>query len=218
MRLVHLIALEEEGGAQVAHHADGGLGHGVLHGFEHGLCRVEEVHGVLAEVADVDVGPDRDAAGGRLGLAGQHLEKGGFAGAVHADHGDLLLPPDHAARRRRRPIFWPPSGRGQTLPRLSRRHHIITAARRLGKLEPDDLLLRRQLDALDLLDLLHPRLHLGGMGGAGGEAGDELLLLGQHLLLAAVAGQQLLAPDLPFAQVKVVVAAVGGDGAGWPPR
>ncbi len=50
------------------------------------------------------------------------------------------------------------------------------------------------------------------MRGAGGKAGDELLLLGQHLLLAAVAGQQLLAADLPLAQVEIVVAAVGGDG------
>ncbi len=50
------------------------------------------------------------------------------------------------------------------------------------------------------------------MGGAGGEAGDEFLLLGEHLLLALVAGQQLLAADLPLPLVEIVVAAVGGDG------
>jgi len=51
------------------------------------------------------------------------------------------------------------------------------------------------------------------MGGAGGEAGDELLLLGQHLLLPPVAGQQLVAADLPLLQIEIVVAAVGGDPA-----
>jgi len=41
----------------------------------------------------------------------------------------------------------------------------------------------------------------------------QLLLFGEHFLLAAVAGQKLLAPDFPLAQVKVVVAAVRGDRA-----
>ncbi|OPZ57390.1 MAG: hypothetical protein BWY87_01642 [Deltaproteobacteria bacterium ADurb.Bin510] len=50
------------------------------------------------------------------------------------------------------------------------------------------------------------------MRSAGGETGDELLFLGQHVLLAAVAGQQLLAPDLALALVEVVVAAIGRDG------
>ncbi len=51
------------------------------------------------------------------------------------------------------------------------------------------------------------------MGGPGGEAGDELLLLGEHLLLAAEAGLELLPADLPLPQVEVEVAAVGGGGA-----
>ena len=49
--LVHRVPLEEEGGAEVAQHADVGLGENVLHRFKDRLTRVKDVHGVLAEVA-----------------------------------------------------------------------------------------------------------------------------------------------------------------------
>jgi hypothetical protein len=107
--------------------------------------------------------------------------------------------------------FSRPSGRD--LAEVVELDHIVAAARRLGKVEPEGALLSRNLDPFDLGNLLDPRLHLGGVRRARRETGDELLLLGEHLLLAAVAGQQLLTPDFPFLQVEVVVAAVGGDRA-----
>ena len=167
---------------------------------------------MLAEIAGIDVGPQVQAAGRRLRLARQHLQEGGFAGAVDADHGDLLLAPDHPgdpAEDR----FLAPVGTGPDLAEAVEPDHVVAAARRLGELEFDGPLLGRDLDPLDLGDLLDPRLHLGGMGCPRREAGDELLFLGEHLLLAAVAGQKLLAPDLPFPEVEIVVAAVGGDRA-----
>ncbi len=88
--------------------------------------------------------------------------------------------------------------------------NVVAAAGRFGKLELDEPLLGRQFDPLDLLQLLDPRLHLGGVTHPRPEAGNEILLFGKHLLLAPVTGQQLFPPDFPLAQVKIIVAAVGG--------
>ena len=57
---------------------------------------IEDVHGMLAEIAGADAGAEI-----RLPVVGSvwpadDLEEGRFAGAVDADHGDLLLPPDRA--------------------------------------------------------------------------------------------------------------------------
>ena len=48
------------------------------------------------------------------------------------------------------------------------------------------------------------------MGGTGGKTGNELLLLGKHLLLPFITGLELLAANLTFPQIEVVVAAIGG--------
>ena len=207
--LVDIIALEEEGGAEVADHADIGLGHGRLHGCGHRHLTVEQVHGMLAEIADLDVGADGHRAGGRLGLPGQHLEQGGLAGPVAAGEGDFFLPSNHA-RKAIEHLAGGVVGLQPDFAKAIEPANVVTAAGRLGKLEPHHPLLRRQLDPLDLLQLLDARLHLGGMGNPRPEAGDEVLLLGQHLLLAPVTGQQLFPADLPLAQVKIIVAAVGG--------
>ena len=209
---VDIIPLKQKGGAEVAQRTEMGLRHGILDRVQDGLPGVEDIHGMLGEIPGIDVGPQIQTPGRRFRLARQHLQEGGFAGAIDADHGDLLLAPDRPRDAAEDRLF-SPVGTGPDLAQGLDPGHIVAAARRLGKLEFDGPLLRRDLDPLDLGNLLDPGLDLGGMGSPGRETGDELLFLGEHLLLAAVAGQKLLAPDFPFPQVKVVVAAVGGDGA-----
>ena len=174
---------------------------------------------MLAEIAGADVGAEQQgcrcsARSGRLMI----LKQGRFAGPVDPDHGDLLLPPDRAGEAAEHLFLLVRPAVCQTLPRSSRCRTSSPLRGGTGKSKRDGPLLGRQFDPFDLVDLLDPRLDLGGMGGPGGEAGDELLFLGQHLLLPAVAGQQLFAADLPLLQVEIVVAAVGGDRCGWPPR
>jgi hypothetical protein len=67
------------------------------------------------------------------------------------------------------------------------------------------------LDLLDLVELLDPGLHLGGLGGLGLEPLDETHLLGQHGLLALVGGLGLGLVEGALALVEVVVAGVAGE-------
>jgi len=209
--LFHVVALKQEGGAEVAYHSHGGHGQRLADRFKHGPFRVENVHGVLTEIAPVDVGADGHRTGTGFGLAGQHLEEGRFAGAIHPGHGDLLAAPDQPGYAAEDRLFAPFRSR-PSLGQVPHQNHVVAAARRFGEFETDGFLLRRQLDAFDLLQFLDPRLHLGRMGGAGREAGNEVFLLGQHLLLAAMAGQELFPADFPLPQVKIIIAAIGGDG------
>ncbi len=48
---IHIVAGKEKGTAEVADRADGCIGHGVLHGLEDGAVRMQEVEGMLAEIA-----------------------------------------------------------------------------------------------------------------------------------------------------------------------
>jgi len=48
---VHVISGEEEGAAEVTDRADGCIGHCGLHGFEDGVIRMQEVQGMLTEIA-----------------------------------------------------------------------------------------------------------------------------------------------------------------------
>ena len=48
---VHVISGEEEGAAEVADRADGCIGHCGLNGFEDGVIRMQEVQGMLTEIA-----------------------------------------------------------------------------------------------------------------------------------------------------------------------
>ena len=66
---------------------------------------------------------------------------------------------------------------------------VVAAARGDGKVELHRPFLGRNLDAFDLLELLDPRLHLRGVGRARGEAGNELFLLGKHVVLLLMRGQ-----------------------------
>ncbi len=68
------------------------------------------------------------------------------------------------------------------------------------------------LHALDLVELLHPALHLRSVGGPRLEALDELDLLGQHRLLALELGLLLLRlVDRAQLLVEGVVAGIGGE-------
>ena len=67
----------------------------------------------------------------------------------------------------------------------------------------------RRLDPLDLVELLHPALHLRGMRGARLEALDELDLLGQHRLLALELRLLLLLVQRALLLVEFVVAGIG---------
>ena len=68
------------------------------------------------------------------------------------------------------------------------------AGLRLRKLEVDRLLIGRNFDALDLVQLLDARLHLLGLGRLRAEAVDERLQLLDALALIAICRHQLIAP------------------------
>ena len=80
-----------------------------------------------------------------------------------------------------------------------------------GKAEVDGLLVRRNLDALDLLQFLDAALHLLGLGRLGAKAVDEGLELLDALALVLVGGDQRVAALLLLRQILLVVAAVEVD-------
>ena len=86
---------------------------------------------------------------------------------------------------------------------------VIARAWRGRKIERDGLAAARRLDALDLLQLLDPALHLGGVRGARLEAFDELDFLGQHRLLALELGLLLLFVQRTLLLVELVIAGIG---------
>ena len=84
---------------------------------------------------------------------------------------------------------------------------------RVGELEADLLALGRDLDALDLVELLDPALHLPGLGGLVAEAVDEGLGLLDLLRLPAVRLAQAIHVRLVVDHVLRIVAVVVGEGA-----
>jgi hypothetical protein len=90
--------------------------------------------------------------------------------------------------------------------------HVLARARR-GRNSKATVCGARRLDALDLVELLHPALHLRGVRGARLEALDELDLLGQHRLLALELRLLLLLVQRALLLVELVVARIGGERA-----
>jgi len=86
--------------------------------------------------------------------------------------------------------------------------HDAAGARRLWKLEADALALGRDLDALDLVELLDAALHLARLGRLVAEAVDEGLGLLDLLLLAARALAQRLHAGAMLGDVMAVVSVV----------
>ena len=157
---------------------------------------------MLGEIAHLHARADRHLAVVGRGLAGHELEEGALAGAVHAHHTPALAAPDQEV---------------EVVVDLSRsvafRHvielgDVLAGARRRAEVELDDAAALGGLDAVDLLQLLHPTLHLRGVARAGLEALDEGDLLGEHGLLARVLRLLLGGRDLPLLLVEVVVARI----------
>ena len=91
---------------------------------------------MLAEITGGDAGADHHLPLGRVGGAGDDLQKGRFAGTVDPDHGDLLKPPDgsgKAAEHRNEPAVMA----GPGLAEVFQMKDIVAAARHRRKLEFD---------------------------------------------------------------------------------
>ena len=86
---------------------------------------------------------------------------------------------------------------------------VLARARRRQEVERHGLAALRRLDALDLVELLDPALHLRGVRGARLEALDELDFLGQHRLLALELGLLLLLVQRALLLVEFVIAGIG---------
>ena len=140
-----------------------------LERLEHGLVGVEELHRVLREVPHLHARPHAHAAAVGLRLPGDELQERRFPGAVHPHH----APPFAPANEEVEPVVDLPLAVG-LLHRFELGHVLARAGGRAEVEHARDVPLRR-LDPLDLLELLHPRLHLGGVRGARLEAGDEAL-------------------------------------------
>ena len=87
-------------------------------------------------------------------------------------------------------------------------HHVLAGTRRRQKLESHGLPPLRRLNALDLLQLLDPALHLRCVGSARLETFDELDLLGQHRLLALELGLLLLLVQRALLLIELVIAGI----------
>ena len=94
-------------------------------------------------------------------------------------------------------------------------HDLVSGARRLGEREVHLLGALGQDDelALDLLDLLHALLGLGGLRGLVAELVHEHLHVRDLALLGGALGPHLLEVVLALPEVAGVVGGVGGDAA-----
>ena len=144
-----------------------------------------------------------------VGLAGarHQFQKRRFAGAVDAHHAPALLAPD----REIEPLV--DRLAAIVLVNVFERHDIVAGARRRLEIECHGLAAPGRLDAVDLIELLDPALHLGGMRGARLEPLDELDLLGQHRLLAFELRLLLLLVQLALLGVELVIAGIGVERA-----
>jgi len=137
--------------------------------------------------------------------ARHQFQQRGFPGAVDAHHAPALPAADHEVE----PVIDDAVAIGLLHPLQA--HHILARTRRGEKIERHGLAALRRFDALDLLQLLHPALHLGGMRGARLEALDEFDLLGQHRLLALELGLLLLLVQRALRFVEFVIARIGRE-------
>ena len=201
--LLDIVAGEAEAAGERPKRALVRLGEGILQGFEDGSFALENLHRMLGEIAELDAGAERDDAGIRLGGAGDELQERRLAGAVDAHDAPALAPADLEVEAVIDDLLAIALGDA-----LQVRDIVPRAWRRL-ELELHGLSALRRLDALDLVELLDPALHLRGMGGARLEALDESDLLGQHRLLALELRLLLLFAERPLLLVEFVVAGIG---------
>ena len=147
----------------------------------------------------------RLAARGRL-HAREHADQGRFARAVHAHQRDAIAAVDGKAHVLEHLLGAVVLGQVRDL------HHRAAGRLWLGKGEVDRLLLDRDLDALDLLQLLDAALHLLGLGGLVAKAADEGFKMLDVLALVFVSRGQLGSPLFLLRQVLLVVAVVNVQG------
>src|SRR5262249_44711816 len=137
--------------------------------------------------------------------AGDEPQESALARAVHAHDAPALAPADEEVE--------PPvdATRAESLVDAGELHDVVARARRRREIELHDVPAARRLDALDLLELLHARLHLRRVARARLEARDECLFLREHRLLARVLRLGLSGRDVALALVEVVVARVARE-------
>src|SRR6185312_15361203 len=157
---------------------------------------------ILREIIRYYVVPQRVRARRQRLRPGHQLDHGGLPRAVHAHQRHPVAALDHEVRI---PEY-------KLLPVALRYalefRHNTPAGLRLRELEVDSLFFRRNLDALDLVQLLNTRLHLLGLGRLRAEAIDERLQLLDALALITIRRGQLVAPLGLLQQVLIVVAAI----------
>ncbi len=90
-------------------------------------------------------------------------------------------------------------------------HDVLARARRRTELERHHLPPLGRLDTVDLVELLHPALHLRRMAGPGLEPLDEGDFLGQHGLLPLELRLLVAVGDFALALVEFVVAAIARE-------
>ena len=86
---MNIVALKEEGGAEVADDADVFKRHGLLDGLENRMVPVEDIHGMLTEIPGAEVGPEADLTVARLGPAADDLQERRFTGSVEPQDTDF---------------------------------------------------------------------------------------------------------------------------------
>ncbi len=140
---------------------------------------------VLREVIGLGVVAERVLAGSeRLG-ARQNLDQGGLPRPVHAHQRHAVAALDGEVHAREDRLI------AVAFRHILELRHDAAARLRLRKAEVDGLLLGRDLDALDALQLLDAALHLLGLGGLITEAADESFQLLDAVLLVGVGGFEL---------------------------
>ncbi len=178
------------------------------HVLQRVVARAQHVEFLLSEVADVQALAFGDGAGQRRQRACDGLDHRGFALAVGAQDADALA-------REHRPVDPAHDGGGRRAAlagvaevAVLQHQHGVGQAGGFAELEAELGVGQHGCDALHALQRLHPALRLFGFAGLGLEAVDELLQVGDLVLLAREGG--LLQGHLLGAHVleAAVVAAV----------
>ncbi len=201
--LLDLVAGETEAAGERAQRTDRRVRERRLERLEDALVAVEHLHRVLREVAELHRGAERDVARIRGALPRDQLQQRRLARAVRAHHAPALAAADPQVESVEDDLL------AVGLVDAGELHDVVAGARRGTELEVVGLAPLRRLDLLDLVELLHARLHLRGVARARLEARDERLFLREHRLLARVLRLLLALGDRALALVELVVARVG---------
>ena len=158
---------------------------------------------MLGEIAHPDAGADVDRALVGVGGAGHEFQQRRLAGAIGAQDAPAFL----AAHQEVEAVI--DDLVAVAFVDLAQADHVVPRPGRALELELDGLAAAGGLDPFDLVEFLHPALHLGGVGGPGLEPLDELDFLGQHGLLALVLRLALLFAQGALLVVEIQVAGIG---------